>query len=48
MLGYELMLVVATGLCGASVILARRWGMNERGLDRMQPAMMHKIKSDDR
>ena len=47
-LGYESMLVVATGLCGASVILARRWGMNERGLDRMQPAMMHKIKSDDR
>lgn len=46
--GYESMLFVATGLCGLSVIFARRWAMQERDFDRMQPVMMPKIESDDR
>ena len=46
-LGYEWMLSIATGLCGLSVILARQWSINERGFDRLQPVMIHKINSED-
>lgn len=45
--GYESMLFIATGLCGLSVILVRRWGMRDRTFD-LKPLMSHKIKSDDR
>ncbi|NJR31725.1 MAG: MFS transporter [Chamaesiphon sp. CSU_1_12] len=46
--GYESMLFIATGLCGLSIILVRRWGRRDREFDPMQLSIVNKIKSNDR